>query len=88
MSTWERCYNFKNIFAEKISENIGVFFIKLLLVFAKIVIITLVFEKNANFFAKNWHKSQKIVITTSTRGNDVIIFKNKFTKNGRKIFSV
>jgi hypothetical protein len=29
-------------------------------------IITLVFEKNANFFAKNWRKSQKIVILTST----------------------
>jgi hypothetical protein len=32
----------------------------------KILIITLVFEKNANFFAENWRKSQKIVITTST----------------------
>jgi hypothetical protein len=31
-------------------------------------IITLVFEKNANFFAKNWQKSQKIVIITSTPG--------------------
>jgi hypothetical protein len=30
------------------------------------VIITLVFEKNANFFAENWQKSQKIVIITST----------------------
>jgi hypothetical protein len=29
-------------------------------------IITLVFDKNANFFAKNWQKSQKIVIITST----------------------
>jgi hypothetical protein len=29
-------------------------------------IITLVFEKNANFFAENWQKSQKIVILTST----------------------
>jgi hypothetical protein len=28
-------------------------------------IITLVFEKNANFFAENWQKSQKIVIITS-----------------------
>jgi hypothetical protein len=28
----------------------------------KIVIITLVFEKNAIFFAENWRKSQKIVI--------------------------
>jgi hypothetical protein len=28
----------------------------------------LVFEKNANFFAENWRKSQKIVITTSAPG--------------------
>jgi hypothetical protein len=33
--------------------------------FAKIVIITLVFEKNAIFFAENCQKSQKIVIITS-----------------------
>jgi hypothetical protein len=32
----------------------------------KILIITLVFEKNANFFAENCRKSQKIVIITST----------------------
>jgi hypothetical protein len=31
----------------------------------KILIMTLVFEKNANFFAKNCLKSQKIVIRTS-----------------------
>jgi hypothetical protein len=34
----------------------------------KIVIITLFFEKNANFFAENCQKSQKIVIITSTPG--------------------
>jgi hypothetical protein len=34
----------------------------------KILIITFVFEKNANFFAKNWQKSLKIVIITSTPG--------------------
>jgi hypothetical protein len=34
----------------------------------KILIITLVFEKNAKFFAENWRKSQKIVIITSTPG--------------------
>jgi hypothetical protein len=28
----------------------------------------MVFEKNANFFAENWRKSQKIVIITSTPG--------------------
>jgi hypothetical protein len=32
------------------------------------MIITLVFEKNANFFAENCKKSQKIVIITSTPG--------------------
>jgi hypothetical protein len=26
------------------------------------------FEKNANFFAENWRKSQKVVIITSTPG--------------------
>jgi hypothetical protein len=30
------------------------------------MIITLVFEKNANFFAENGRKSQKIVSITST----------------------
>jgi hypothetical protein len=30
-----------------------------------ILIITLVFEKNANFFAENCQKSQKVVIITS-----------------------
>jgi hypothetical protein len=42
------------------------FLLKLLFVFAKVVIITLVFESNAKFFAKNWQKLQKIVIITST----------------------
>jgi hypothetical protein len=32
----------------------------------KILIITLFFEKNANFFAENWQKSPKIVIITPT----------------------
>jgi hypothetical protein len=35
----------------------------------KNLIITLVFEKNGNFFAKNWQKSQKIVIITSVPGH-------------------
>jgi hypothetical protein len=34
----------------------------------KMLIITLVFEKNANFFAEYCQKSQKIVIITSTPG--------------------
>jgi hypothetical protein len=32
------------------------------------LIITMVFEKNANFLAKKWQKSQKIVIIASTPG--------------------
>jgi hypothetical protein len=34
--------------------------------FCKILITTLVFEKNANFFAEKCQKSQKIVIIKST----------------------
>jgi hypothetical protein len=34
----------------------------------KNLIITLVFEKNANFVGEKWQKSQKILISTSTRG--------------------
>jgi hypothetical protein len=34
----------------------------------------LVFKKNANFFAENWEKSQKIVIITSTPVNDLLVF--------------
>jgi hypothetical protein len=34
--------------------------------FCKDLIITLVFVKNANIFAENWQKSQKLVIITST----------------------
>jgi hypothetical protein len=55
-TSWDRCYDFLNILDEKFSENIGVFLLKLLLVFAKKLIITLVFEKNANFFAENCQK--------------------------------
>jgi hypothetical protein len=54
----DQCYDFKNIFAEKFSKKLA-FMLKLLLVFAQIVIITLVFEKNANFlpkFVKNRRK--------------------------------
>jgi hypothetical protein len=79
--TWDRCYDFKNIFAEKFKTKI-----LLLLVFAKIVIITLVFEKNTNFFAENWQKSQKIVIITSTPDEFVekiaqSVAQNIFVKN-------
>jgi hypothetical protein len=44
------------------------YFAKTTASFCKNLIITLVFVKNANFFAENWQKSQKIVIITSTPG--------------------
>jgi hypothetical protein len=43
---------FKNIFAEKSGEKISVFDSKQAKLF-KILIIMLVFDKNANFFPKN-----------------------------------
>jgi hypothetical protein len=47
---WDRCCDFKNIFAETMGEK-WAFLLKLLLCsFCKYFIITLVLEKNANFF--------------------------------------
>jgi hypothetical protein len=61
--TRDRCYDFKNIFAEKFSEKIGDFVSKQSQSLKKLI-ITLIFEKK--IFAENWQKSQKIVIITST----------------------
>jgi hypothetical protein len=47
----------------------------------KILIITLFFEKNANFFAKNCWKSQKIVIITSTPGQLFLTTNRNHKKN-------
>jgi hypothetical protein len=38
------------------AEKFGVLLLKLLLLFGKNVIITLVFERNAVFSAENWQK--------------------------------
>jgi hypothetical protein len=62
---WDRCYVFLNIFAEKFSENFGVFDWKQSY-FLKKYDDNIGFWENANFFAKNCQKSQKIVIITST----------------------
>jgi hypothetical protein len=62
--TGNRSYDFLNIFAKKFGEKMA-FLLKTKLNFEKKLIITLVFKKNANFFAENWGKSQKIVIITS-----------------------
>jgi hypothetical protein len=47
--TWDRCYDFLNIFAEKIGEKL-VFLTQIKAKLCKILILTFVFEKNANFF--------------------------------------
>jgi hypothetical protein len=46
------------------------------------MIITLVFKKNAKFFAENWEKSQKIVIITSTPGHPACDRKSNGSKPG------
>jgi hypothetical protein len=63
--TRDRCYDFLNIFAKKIGKKLA-FLNQNKAKLSKILIITLVFENNANFFAENCQKSQKIVIITST----------------------
>jgi hypothetical protein len=47
------------------------------LVFAKIVIITLVFEKNANLLAENWEISQIVIIASTP---DELVTKSPKTK--------
>jgi hypothetical protein len=52
--TRDRCYDFLKVFSpKKFSEKIGVFLFKTKPNFEKYLIITLVFKKNANFFAEN-----------------------------------
>jgi hypothetical protein len=50
---------FKIIFAEKFSEKIGVFYSKQSQILKKII-ITLVFEKNANFLPKIGKNRRKL----------------------------
>jgi hypothetical protein len=50
---------FYNIFAEKFGEKWR-FSLKLQLAFEKNLIVTLGFEKNANFFAENWQNRRKL----------------------------
>jgi hypothetical protein len=53
---WDRCYDFKNIFAEKFSEKIGVL-TQNKAELCKILIIALVFEKSTNFFRQKWSEN-------------------------------
>jgi hypothetical protein len=52
-----RCNDFKNILAEKLSEKIGVSDQKYCKFIQK-MIITLVFEKNANIFCRKMAKNR------------------------------
>jgi hypothetical protein len=62
------------IFSPKISAKKLAFLTRNKAKICEIFIITLVFEKNANFFAENCQKSQKIVIITSTPGLQRFVF--------------
>jgi hypothetical protein len=53
MEPRDRCYDFLNIFAKKIGEKIDVFDKKNKAKLFQNLVITLVFEKNAIFFAVN-----------------------------------
>jgi hypothetical protein len=68
---------FKIFWPKNLAKNWR-FLLKTKLNYAKIVIIILVFDKNANFLAENWQKSQKIVIITSTPG---IVFACLFSQS-------
>jgi hypothetical protein len=52
----DRCHDFKTIFAKNFGEKIAFFAQTMYCLFLKKMIITLVFEKNANFFAENWQQ--------------------------------
>jgi hypothetical protein len=69
---------FEKYFRRKILRKYWRF---LLLVFAKIVITTLVFEKNAIFFTENWQKSQKILIITLVFEKNAIFVAENWQKS-------
>jgi hypothetical protein len=80
-----RCYDFLNIFVEFFGEKNGVFD-QTTAIFCQNFIITLVFEKTANFFAENWQTSQKIVIITSATGANPTTFEFTTTTPARAFF--
>jgi hypothetical protein len=79
---WDRFYDFKNIFAEKYCKKLA------FLTHNKAKLCenfdhNIGFWENANFFADNWQKSQKIVIITSTPGAGFPYFLVHDTKTGK-----
>jgi uncharacterized membrane protein YhaH (DUF805 family) len=83
-SPWDRCYDFFNILAEKFCEKMA-FLTRNKAKLCKNLVITLVFEKNANFFAENCQKSPKIVIITSVPVCIVITHYSNFTLGNKPI---
>jgi histidinol phosphatase-like enzyme len=67
---------FFKYFRQKIQQKILAFFTQNKAKLCKILIITLVFEKNANFYAENCRKSQKIVIITLTPSVGALFWMN------------
>jgi hypothetical protein len=65
LASRDRCYDFKNIFAEKNSEKLA-FLTRNKAKSCKKSDHNIGFWENANFFAENWQISQKIVAITST----------------------
>jgi hypothetical protein len=80
----DRCYDFKKIFAEKNCEKKLAFLTPNKAKLCKIMIITLVYEKNANFFAEICQKSPKIVIITSTPDMPLTNVDAETTVRGKK----
>jgi hypothetical protein len=87
---WDRCYDFKNIFAKKLGEKIA-FLTQNKAKFCKILVVTLVFEKKRQYFRR---KLQKIVIITSTPGHlagkpkhFIVRFGNRWSARGLQIVS-
>jgi hypothetical protein len=78
METRDRCYDYLNIFAEKFGEKKFLTTNKAKL--CKILIITLVIEKNANFVTENWQKLPKIVIITLVFEKNANFFRRKLAK--------
>jgi hypothetical protein len=65
--TRDRCYDFENIFAEKFSDKICVFYSKQSKIMQKFD-HNIGFWEKRQFFAENCQKSPKILIITSTPG--------------------
>jgi hypothetical protein len=79
-STWSKCCDSENIFAPKIWQKYCRFLLKVMVVFAKSMIITMV----SIFFTENWQKSKKIVIITLSPG--IWVFDIWAEKNSTKLF--